>query len=101
MGGSANADNQMVVNFYPTNDELAVEIGQKKVKPTLLYGRLHFPDGVPGYYQWVRPRKEMATGGMAVQRMAAETWEQLREVERQTGFSESTGKATLRDWRDE
>ncbi|MGC2660582.1 MAG: hypothetical protein WA324_21715 [Bryobacteraceae bacterium] len=97
-----NVDNQMVVDFYPTNDELAVEIEQKKVKPTLLYRRLHFPNGVPAYYQWVRPRKGMATrGGMAMQRMTLETWEELREVERKTGFAESTGKATLRDWREE
>ena len=97
-----NVDNQMVVDFYPTNDELAVRIEQKKVKPTLLYRRLHFPNGVPAYYQWVRPRKGMAArGGMAMQRMTLETWEGLREVERKTGFAESTGKATLRDWREE
>ncbi|MGC2661928.1 MAG: hypothetical protein WA324_28545, partial [Bryobacteraceae bacterium] len=97
-----NIDNQMVVDFCTTNDELAAEIEQKKVEPTLLYRRLHFPNGVPAYYQWVRPRKGMATrGGMAMQQMTLETWDELREVERQTGFAESTGKVTLRDWREE
>ncbi|MGC2661328.1 MAG: hypothetical protein WA324_25520 [Bryobacteraceae bacterium] len=97
-----NVNNRIVADFTPTNDELAVEIEKKTPKPTLLYRRLNFPNGVPSYYQWVRPRKGMATGGgMAMQRMTLETWEKLREVERQTGFAESTGKVTLRDWRDE
>ncbi|MGC2656767.1 MAG: hypothetical protein WA324_02245 [Bryobacteraceae bacterium] len=97
-----NVKNQVVAEFTPTNDELAIEIEQKKVRPTLLYRRLNFPDGVPSKYQWTRPRKGMATlGGMAAQRMTIETWEKLREIERESGLPERTGLVTLRDWRDE
>jgi hypothetical protein len=97
-----NVRNQVVAEFTPTNDELAIEIEQKKVRPTLLYRRLNFPDGVPSKYQWTRPRAGMATrGGMAAQRMTIETWEKLREIERESGLPERTGLVTLRDWRDE
>ena len=97
-----NVKNQVVAEFTPTNDELAIEIEQKKVRPTLLYRRLNFPDGVPSKYQWTRPRAGMATrGGMAAQRMTIETWEKLREIERESGLPERTGLVTLRDWRDE
>jgi hypothetical protein len=97
-----NVKNQVVAEFTPTNDELAIEIEQKKVRPTLLYRRLNFPDGVPSKYQWTRPRTGRATlGGMAAQRMTIETWEKLRETERESGLPERTGLVTLRDWRDE
>ncbi|MGC2657254.1 MAG: hypothetical protein WA324_04700 [Bryobacteraceae bacterium] len=96
-----NVKNQVVADFTPSNDELAAEIEQKKVRPTLLYRRLNFPDGVPSKYQWTRPRSGMATrGGMAAQRMTIETWEKLREIERESGLPERTGLVTLRDWRD-
>ncbi|MGC2661143.1 MAG: hypothetical protein WA324_24580 [Bryobacteraceae bacterium] len=55
-----------------------------------------WPDGVPSEYQWTRPR-----AGMAAQRMTIETWEKLREIERESGLPERTGLVTLRDWRDE
>jgi hypothetical protein len=97
-----NVKNQVVADFTPTNDELAIEIEQKKVRPTLLYRRLNFPDGVPSNYQWTRPRAGMATlGGMAAQRMTIETWEKLREIERESGLPERAGLVTMRDWRDE
>ncbi|MGC2656564.1 MAG: hypothetical protein WA324_01210 [Bryobacteraceae bacterium] len=68
-----NVKNPIVAEFTPTNDELAIEIEQKKVMPTLLYRRLNFPDGVPSKHQWTRPRKGTAAhGGMAAQRMTIE-----------------------------
>ncbi|MGC2657150.1 MAG: hypothetical protein WA324_04165 [Bryobacteraceae bacterium] len=97
-----NVKNQIVADFTPTNDELAIEIEQKKVRPTLLYRRLNFPNGAPSKYQWTRPRTGMAArGGMAAQRMTIETWEKLREIERESGLPERTALVTLRDWRDE
>jgi hypothetical protein len=95
-------DNKPVTQFYPSNEELEKRIETAKRKPTLVYRRLFFPDGVPSVYQWTRPRKGQATnGGMAIQRMPTETWLGLREKERQSGHAESTGQVTLRDWRDE
>jgi hypothetical protein len=94
-------DNKVVTEFYPPNDEMEQMIAESDPKPTLVYRRLFFPDGVPAQYQWTRPRKGQATnGGLAIQRMTLETWLGLREKERKSGLAESTGELTLRDWKE-
>ncbi|HEX4228333.1 MAG TPA: hypothetical protein VHZ07_06665 [Bryobacteraceae bacterium] len=94
-------DNKVVTQFFPPNDELEQMINEAEPRPTLVYRRLFFPDGVPAQYQWTRPRKGQATnGGLAMQRMTVETWRSLRAKERESGLAESTGQVTLRDWRD-
>jgi hypothetical protein len=94
-------DNKVVTQFFPPNDELEQMINEAEPKPTLVYRRLFFPDGVPAQYQWTRPRKGQGTnGGLAVQRMTVETWLSLRAKERASGLAESTGQATLGHWRD-
>jgi hypothetical protein len=94
-------DNQVVTQFFPPNDEMEQMVDESDPKPTLVYRRFFFPDGVPDLYQWTRPRKGQAiNGGLAIQRMTLETWFGLREKERETGHAESTGQLTLRDWRE-
>jgi hypothetical protein len=94
-------DNKVVTEFFPPNDEMEQMVEESDPKPTLVYRRLFFPDGIPDVYQWTRPRKGQAkNGGLAIQRMTLETWFSLREKERQTGHAESTGQLTLRDWRE-
>jgi hypothetical protein len=94
-------DNKVVTQFFPPNEELEKMIDETEPKPTLVYRRLFFPDGVPSQYQWTRPRKGQATnGGLGIQRMTVETWRSLRAKERESGLAESTGQVTLSDWRD-
>jgi hypothetical protein len=92
----------VVTQFYPSNDELEQTIAATEPKPALVYRRLFFPDGVPAAYQWTCPRKGQATnGGLAIQRMSVDTWLGLRAEERESGHAVSSGRLTLRDWREE
>jgi hypothetical protein len=94
-------ENKVVTQFFPPNDEMEQMIEESDPKPTLVYRRLFFPDGVPEQYQWTRPRKgQAANGGLGIQRMTLETWLSLRDKERASGLAESTGEVTLRDWRE-
>jgi hypothetical protein len=95
-------DGEVVTQFYPSNEELEQMIEGDEPKPTLVYRRLSFPDGVPAQYQWTTPRTGHATnGGMAIQRMTVETWLSMRDKERKSGHAEPTDGPSLRDWRDE
>jgi hypothetical protein len=97
-----NVNDDVVTEFYPSNEELQQRIETAKRTPDFVYRRLFFPDGVPIEYQWTRPRGGMSTnGGFSMQRMTVETWLSLRQKERETGRALSTGRPTLRDWRDE
>jgi hypothetical protein len=93
-------DGRTVTELYPGNAQLLEKAGKMDPPPELVYRRLNFPEGVPEEYLWSLPPDSedlREYGGLAIQRMTFETWNDIRlaEESRVDGHIGPTGKGNL------
>jgi hypothetical protein len=78
-------DGKAVTTLYPSNEDLIKEGKKMMPPPTLIYRRLHFPDGVPDPYRWTTGEENWERGGCGIQRMTVDTWLQVTREEAASG----------------
>ena len=67
-------EGEMVVSYYPPNEELLDKGKRMAPPPTMVYRRFHFVDHVPPEYAWTTSDPEtMKFGGLGIQRMSLDT----------------------------
>ncbi|MBV9406979.1 MAG: hypothetical protein JO211_16645 [Acidobacteriaceae bacterium] len=79
-------DGVVTTELFPPNAELRKKGEEMNPPPQLVYRRLNFPDGVPAEYDWTNPSETARRyGGIALQRMALDTWLALIQTELSRG----------------
>jgi hypothetical protein len=83
-------DGQTVTTYYPENEVMLKEMAELETKPTLVYRRLNFRQGVPREYWWVtRVEARRQNGGHGLQRLRLEDWLEALKNEAVTGHVSS------------